>query len=71
VPFTEPKKSFDLPGLLFVADVIYLLVGFLLFKFEHIYMVKTYHLVAPFIAYWLTGKLRKRTSPRAPKGVPA
>jgi hypothetical protein len=62
VPFTEPKKTFDLPGLLVVADVVYLLVAFLLYKNRLIYILKTYHLVTPFLAYWLTGKLRKKTT---------
>src|SRR5262249_54146651 len=60
VPFTDPPKKFDVPGLLFVADLIYLLLGFVLYKSELIYIVRTYHLIAPFIAYWLTGKLRKK-----------
>lgn len=62
VPFTEPKKTFALPGLLVAVDVVYLLVAFLLYKNKLIFILKTYHLVAPFIAYWLTGKMRKKTS---------
>ena len=68
VPFTEPKKTFALPGLLVVADVVYLLVAFLLYRNKLIFILKTYHLVAPFIAYWLTGKMRKKTALRL-KGI--
>ena len=71
IPFTDPKKTIEIPGLLIAADVVYLLIAFLLYKNQLIFILKTYHLVAPFVAYWLTGKLRKRTSLRAPKGVHA
>lgn len=69
LPFTEGKRRFDIPGLLFVVDVVYLLAGFLLFKGEHIYIVRTYHLIAPFIAYWLTGKMRRRSAPGSARGL--
>jgi CHASE2 domain-containing sensor protein len=71
IPLTDPKKSFDIPGLLIVADVVYLLVAFLLYKNQLVFIVKTYHLVAPFVAYWLTGKLGRRTSLRKLKGATA
>jgi CHASE2 domain-containing sensor protein len=71
IPFTDPKKTIEIPGLLIAADVVYLLIAFLLYKNQLIFILKTYHLVAPFVAYWLTGKLRKRTALRAPKGVRA
>jgi CHASE2 domain-containing sensor protein len=71
IPFTDPKKTIEIPGLLIAADVAYLLIAFLLYKNQLIFILKTYHLVAPFVAYWLTGKLRKRTTLPAPKGLPA
>lgn len=71
IPFTDPKKTIEIPGLLIAADVAYLLIAFLLYKHQLIYILKTYHLVAPFVAYWLTGKLRKSTPPKALKGVEA
>ena len=71
IPLTDPKKTIEIPGLLIAADVAYLLIAFLLYKNQLIYILKTYHLVAPFVAYWLTGKLRKRTTVQAPKGLPA
>lgn len=54
------KKKIDLPGLLFALDVLYLLVAFLLYKNELLFILKSYHLAAPFIAYWLTGKMRSK-----------
>lgn len=68
VPFIEPKKRFDIPGLLLVVDVLYLLTAFLLYKIELVYILKTYHLVTPFIAYWLTGKMRGRAVLKPLKG---
>jgi CHASE2 domain-containing sensor protein len=58
LPLPGQKKRVDVPGLLFVADVVYLLVAFLLYKNELLFILKSYHLAAPFIAYWLTGKMR-------------
>lgn len=62
IPFSEPKKKIDVPGLLFALDVIYLLVAFLLYKNALIFILKSYHLAAPFIAYWLTSKMRRKAS---------
>lgn len=59
------KKKLDVPGLLFVADVVYLLIAFLIYKNGLIFIVKSYHLAAPFITYWLTGKMRKQSSLKA------
>lgn len=58
-------KSFDVPGLLFLADIVYLLVAFQIYKHELTFIVKSYHLAAPFITYWLTGRMRKRSSLRS------
>ncbi|HXT64313.1 MAG TPA: CHAT domain-containing protein [Pyrinomonadaceae bacterium] len=69
VPFTDPKKRLDVPGLLVGADVVYLLIAFLLYKNGLIYILQTYHLVAPFVAYWLTGKLRRKAMFRPLKGT--
>jgi CHASE2 domain-containing sensor protein len=69
IPFTDPKKTFEVPGLLIVADIVYLLIAFLLYKNQLIFILKTYHLIAPFVAYWLTGKLRRRASLRTLKGI--
>jgi len=60
LPLPGNKKVFDVPGLLFLADIIYLLVAFQIYKHGLIFIVKSYHLAAPFIAYWLTGRMRKR-----------
>ncbi|HEV2912522.1 MAG TPA: CHASE2 domain-containing protein [Pyrinomonadaceae bacterium] len=60
IPLSEQKKTIDVPGLLLVVDVVYLLIAFLIYKNELMFIVKSYHLAAPFIAYWLTGKMRKR-----------
>jgi len=68
LPFIEPKKRFDIPALLFAVDVLYLLVAFLLYKIELVYILKTYHLVAPFIGYWLTGKMRGRAALKPQEG---
>ncbi len=62
IPFSEHKKKIDVPGLLFALDVIYLLVAFLLYKNALIFILKSYHLAAPFIAYWLTSKMRRKAS---------
>jgi CHASE2 domain-containing sensor protein len=62
LPLPGQKKSFDVPGLLFLADIIYLLVAFQIYKHELTFIVKSYHLAAPFITYWLTGRARKRSS---------
>lgn len=59
------QKSFDVPGLLFLADIIYLLVAFQIYKHELTFIVKSYHLAAPFVTYWLTGRMRKRSSLRS------
>jgi CHASE2 domain-containing sensor protein len=62
IPFTEHKKKIDVPGLLCVLDVIYLLIAFVLYKNALVFILKSYHLAAPFIAYWLTGKMRRKAS---------
>src|SRR5581483_7981177 len=62
IPFTEPRKTFSIPALLFVVDALYLMTCFLFYKFELIYILKTYHLFTPFVAYWLTGKMRRRVA---------
>lgn len=69
IPFTDPRKTLALPGLLLVADIFYLLFAFVLYKYELIFVLKTYHLVAPFIAYWLTGKMQKKTTIKPATGV--
>jgi len=69
IPFTDPKKRFDVPGLLVVVDVVYLLIAFVIYKYELTFILRTYHLVAPFIAYWLTGKMRKRAALKPLKGT--
>jgi CHASE2 domain-containing sensor protein len=69
VPFTQPKKKFAIPGLLILLDVIYLMVAFLLYRFGMIYILKTHHLFTPFIAYWLTGKMRRRAALKPTAGV--
>ena len=69
VPLLEPKKKVDIPGLLFAIDVVYLLIAFQLYKNERLFMLKSYHLAAPFIAYWLTGKMRRKATLRPAKGV--
>jgi hypothetical protein len=51
------RKTIDLPGLLIAADVVYLLVVFMLYRNEHLYLLKSFHLAAPFLAYWVTGKI--------------
>jgi len=61
----QDKKTIDLPGLLFTADLVYLLIAFVVYKNGLIYIVKYYHLVAPFIAYWLTGKVQRTAKLRA------
>jgi CHASE2 domain-containing sensor protein len=60
VPLTN--KKLVIPGLLFTVDVVYLLVAFLLYKNERLFILKSYHLAAPFIAYWLTGKMRRKAT---------
>lgn len=62
LPLPGHEKRVDVPGLLFVADVVYLLAAFLLYKNELLFILKSYHLAAPFIAYWLTGKMRSRAA---------
>ncbi len=62
IPFTEHKKKIDVPGLLFALDVVYLLIAFLLYQNALVFILKSYHLAAPFIAYWLTGKMRRKAS---------
>jgi CHASE2 domain-containing sensor protein len=62
IPFSKHKKKIDVPGLLFALDIVYLLVAFLLYKNALIFILKSYHLAAPFIAYWLTGKMRRKAS---------
>lgn len=59
------KKKLHIPGLLFVMDVVYLLIAFLLYKNERLYILKSYHLAAPFIAYWLTAKMRRKATLKA------
>jgi len=56
------KKKFDVPGLLFALDIVYLLIAFLLYQNALVFILKSYHLAAPFIAYWLTGKMRRKAS---------
>jgi CHASE2 domain-containing sensor protein len=63
-PLPEHKKKLDIPGLLFAVDVVYLLIAFQLYKNERLFILKSYHLAAPFIAYWLTGKMRRRATLR-------
>ncbi len=60
LPLGEQKKKLDIPGLLFTVDVIYLLIAFQLYKNERLFILTSYHLAAPFLAYWLTGKMRKK-----------
>jgi CHASE2 domain-containing sensor protein len=60
LPLPGHRKDFDVPGLLFLADIVYLLVAFQIYKHGLIFIVKSYHLAAPFITYWLTGRMRKR-----------
>lgn len=62
VPLSGHKKTINIPWLLFAADVIYLLVAFQIYKNELMFIVKSYHLAAPFIAYWLADRMRKRSS---------
>ncbi len=63
--FSIGKKTIDVPGLLFLTDIVYLLIAFLVYKNGLIYIVKSYHLAAPFITYWLAGKMRKRSTLKA------
>lgn len=62
------RKTFAVPGLLLVADVVYLLAVFLLYRYEHLYILKSFHLAAPFLAYWVTGKI-SRNPKLKPVGV--
>lgn len=62
LPFGGRRKGFDVPGLLILADIVYLLVAFQIYKNGLVFVVKSYHLAAPFIAYWLAGRARKRGS---------
>ena len=69
IPFTAPKKRLSVPGLLFLVVVVYLLMAFLFYKFGHVYILRTYHLFTPFIAYWLTGKTRRRVALKPTRGL--
>jgi CHASE2 domain-containing sensor protein len=69
LPLGEDRKKFDIPGLLFVADLVYLLIAFLLYKYSLLYIIKFYHLVAPFIAYWLTGRMQGKPALKLRQGV--
>lgn len=60
----EHRKKIDFPGPLFAGVLVYLLVAFALYRIEFLFILKSYHLVAPFIAYWLTGKMRRRAALR-------
>lgn len=62
LPLQGHRKSFDVPGLLFVADAVYLLIAFQFYKQELMFILKSYHLLAPFITYWLVGRMRKSVS---------
>ena len=64
-------KQLRVPGLLILTIVVYLLIAFLSYKFGSIYILRTHHLVAPFVAYWLTAKMRRRTALKPAKGVAA
>ena len=64
--FSRFKKTIDVPVLLIAADVAYLFVVFLLYRNQHLYILKSFHLAAPFLAYWVTGKIS-----RSPKLKPA
>jgi len=63
------RKTIDLPGLLIAADVAYLLVVFLLYRNEHIYILASFHLAAPFLAYWVTGKISRKPKLKPITGV--
>ena len=63
------RKTFDVPGLLIVADVVYLLAVFLLYRREHLYILKSFHLAAPFLAYWVTGKINRKPKLKPVTGV--
>src|SRR6185312_4176722 len=69
IPFTDPKKRFSVPVLLLFADVVYLLIAFLFYKFRLVYILRTYHLFTPFIAYWLTGKMRQGVNLKPSRGL--
>jgi CHASE2 domain-containing sensor protein len=67
--FSRFKKTIDVPGLLIAADVAYLLVVFLLYRNQHLYILKSFHLAAPFLAYWVTGKISRRPKLKLASGV--
>lgn len=69
VPLPFTGKRWRVPGLLLLTIVVYLLIAFLAYKFQLIYILRTHHLVAPFVAYWLTGKMRRRSALKPAKGV--
>jgi CHASE2 domain-containing sensor protein len=69
LPLGDPKKRIEISGLLLLAEIVYLLVAFVLYKNSLIFILKSYHLFAPFIAYWLTGKMRKKAALKPVRGV--
>ena len=71
IPFTQPPKKFSIPGLLLLLDVVYLMTAFLIYKFELVYILRTHHLFTPFVAYWLTGKMRRRPALKPIQGLPS
>jgi hypothetical protein len=69
VPLPFTGRRLRIPGLLLLTVVIYLLIAFLSYKFGLVYILRTHHLVTPFVAYWLTGKMRRRIALKPSKGV--
>lgn len=68
IPYTEPRKTVSIPGLLFLVIVVYLAIAFLFYKFGLVYILRTYHIFTPFIAYWLTGKMRRSVALKTARG---
>ena len=65
LPLPGRRKTVSVQGLLILADIVYLLVAFQIYKNGLTFVVKSYHLAAPFITYWLAGRMRKRKSLRS------
>ena len=63
------RKTIEVPGLLIAADVVYLLLVVLLYRNEHLYILKSFHLAAPFLAYWVTGKISRKPKLKSITGV--
>jgi hypothetical protein len=63
------RKTFDVPGLLIAADLVYLLAVVLLYRNQHLYILKSFHLAAPFLAYWVTGKISRKPNLKPVTGV--